>query len=606
LLGLREQIDPEESQAFQLTGTVHLLVIAGLHLGVLAGFASLVLRRLLPRRWGLFAVAAFTILYMLLVDAEPPIVRATVLIVAFCVAVYFGRRRAGFNALALAGLIVLAINPVDLFKVGPQLSFLCVAGLMALGPMWFAKTPATDPGEDDRGNLRWRKRLARWLPRWILPEPQPAAIQRLLDQERPWPLRLLWLGARAVRHLTLVSGAIWLLTLPLVMAQFHIFNPVAIVINTLVWLPMAGALVSGLALLLCSMVPGPLAGCCAWVCNEMLAMVERLVLLGGRVPYGHTWVPGPAAWWIIGFYAGLALLCAFPRLRPPVRWRLALLGAWTAAGVLVPWATTDRHGLRCTFLSVGHGESIVLELPDGRTVLYDAGRMSSPTSCCRSISGYLWSRGLTHIDAVVLSHADTDHYNALPELLERFSMGAVYVSPVMFDDMNPSLLCLREAIVRAKVPIRELCSGNRLSSGPGCSLAILHPPPHGLPSTSNANSIVVSLEYEGRRIILPADLQSPGLDDVLAELPLHSDMLLVPHHGSRSSLPAKLAAWSTPTWAVISADHRYDTSTVEAIYAKQGRVLHTADTGAVMARVDEKGLSVETFVGGKQEPNAAN
>ena len=110
---------------------------------------------------------------------------------------------------------------------------------------------------------------------------------------------------------------------------------------------------------------------------------------------------------------------------------------------------------------------------------------------------------------------------------------------------------------------------------------------------------MLSVEYGGRRVFLPADLQSPGLDDVLAERPLHCDMLLVPHHGSRTSMPAELSAWSTPAWSVFSADHRYDTSAVEAIYAKHGRVLHTADTGAVMARVDEKGLRVETFVGGK-------
>ena len=261
-----------------------------------------------------------------------------------------------------------------------------------------------------------------------------------------------------------------------------------------------------------------------------------------------------------------------------------------------PWWTADRQGLRCTFLSVGHGESIVLELPDGRTVLYDAGRLSAPTSCCRVVSGYLWSRGLTHIDAVVLSHADTDHYNALPELLERFSVGTVYVSPVMFDEQNASIRFLREAIDRAKVPIREIASGDRLPGGPGCWLQILHPPPQGLPSTSNANSVVLSVEYRGRRVLLPADLQSPGLDDVLAERPLHCDMLLVPHHGSRTSMPEGLSAWSTPDWSVFSADHRYDTSSVEAIYARHGRVLHTADTGAVMARVDEKGLRVETFV----------
>ena len=294
LLGLREQLDPEETEAFQLTGTIHLLVIAGLHLGILAGFAGLVLRRLLPWRWGLPAVAAFTIVYMLLVDAQPPVVRATVLIVAACGAVYFGRRRAGFNVLALAGLIVLALNPVDLFNVGPQLSFLCVAGLMAMAPSWMAMTPGPDRLDDVQPPVeshfvgRTLVRLSRWLPRWMLPERQPAAIEKLLEQERPWFVRMLWLVGRGVRRLTLVSGAIWLLTLPLVMARFHIFNPIAVLINTAVWLPMAGALVSGLALLLCSMIPGPLAAVCAVFCNWLLAAVEWLVRFGEHVPYGHS------------------------------------------------------------------------------------------------------------------------------------------------------------------------------------------------------------------------------------------------------------------------------------------------------------------------------
>ena len=79
---------PDETEAFQLTGTIHLLVIAGLHLGIIAGLAGLVFRRLLPRRCGLPATAVFMVAYMLLVDAQPPVVRATVLIVAACRAVY--------------------------------------------------------------------------------------------------------------------------------------------------------------------------------------------------------------------------------------------------------------------------------------------------------------------------------------------------------------------------------------------------------------------------------------------------------------------------------------------------------------------------------------
>ena len=153
LLGLREQLDTDETEAFQLTGTVHLLVIAGFHLGIIALIASMVFRRLLPGRFALPATAAFALLYMLLVDAQPPIVRATVLIVAACAAVLIGRRRISFNTLALAGLIVLAVNPNDLFNVGPQLSFLCVAGLMAMGPGWFIDAQEVGSLDGTKPNL---------------------------------------------------------------------------------------------------------------------------------------------------------------------------------------------------------------------------------------------------------------------------------------------------------------------------------------------------------------------------------------------------------------------------------------------------------------------
>ena len=85
-------------------------------------------------------------------------------------------------------------------------------------------------------------------------------------------------------------------------------------------------------------------------------------------------------------------------------------------------------------------------------MLYDAGRLSSPEESTRSIASVLWSKGITHLDAVVLSHADADHFNGLPGLLERFSVGVVYVSPVMFDDPNAALEALAESIRRRTSP----------------------------------------------------------------------------------------------------------------------------------------------------------
>ena len=354
LLGIREQVDPEEVGAFQATGTIHLLIIAGIHLGILAGAAMLVFRRLpISAGAGLLGVAAFTFLYALMVDAQPPVVRAAILVITSCAALYLGRQRLGMNVLALAGLVVLVINPDELFQTGAQLSFLCVAALIALAPLWMYSEQKADP------------------------------IARLLAESRSWQMNLLWLVGRGLRHLTLVSATIWLLTMPLAMARFHVFNPVAIVLNTAVWIPMTVALVSGFALLVSGTIVPPLAPLCAWLCDKSLSVLQWLVHLGQGVPLGHFWVPGPSDGWLLVFYGGIALAAAFPRLRPPRRWCVALVAGWTAVGFAAGWHGSGEPELRCTFLAVGHGEAIVLELPNGQTLLYDVGQFSAPDSAAQ-------------------------------------------------------------------------------------------------------------------------------------------------------------------------------------------------------------------------------
>ncbi len=128
---------------------------------------------------------------------------------------------------------------------------------------------------------------------------------------------------------------------------------------------------------------------------------------------------------------------------------------------------------------------------------------------------------------------------------------------------------------------------------------MIHPPRQGVFGDDNANSLVLLVQCRGHRILLTGDLAPPGLDEVLADAPLHCDALLVPHHGSRQSEPAALAAWSTPRWAVISGDRRYDLRPVVATYQAAGsRVLHTADTGAVRVTIDPAGgIRADGFLG---------
>lgn len=566
LLGGRSGASREQIEPFFLTGALHLLVVSGMHVAILAGALYALLRWTpLSRRAGLVVAGAVVIGYALLTGADPSVVRAATLLVIFYAARYLGRRALARNSWAAGSLVVLALNPAELFRTGPQLSFLAVAVLI-----WAAERP-------------W----SRW---------QVDPLDRLLAESRPWPIRALRGLGRTLWQVTLVALLVWLATLPLVMLRFHLFSPVAVLLGPLLGPLVTAALVSGFALLLLGWLAPPLGMICGFVCDWSLAGLEGVVAWARDLPGSYFWTPGPSAWWVGGVYATLAVMWAFPQCRPPRRWAVGLLAGWIAVGFAAALWPRPSNRLDCTFAAVDHGCAALIQLPSGATLLYDAGRLGAPETGARSIAAVLWSRGLTRIDAVLVSHADVDHYNALPELLERFDVGVIYVSPMMFDHQTAALDALRAAIKRHGAPIREVWAGDRLRVGGGVRLDILHPPLRGAAGNDNANSIVLALEYAGRRILLPGDLEPPGLEALLATPPSDCDVLLAPHHGSRRSDPPGFAAWSKPEWVVVSAGRRPDAAVAAAYRQAGARLLPTAARGAVHVVIRPGALEVETFL----------
>ncbi len=218
--GRREELDPDLRQAFVETGTIHLLVVSGLNVGILAGCLLAVMRLgLVPRGWALAIVALACVLYAAATDGEPPVVRATVMVLVACLAMVLARRPLGYNTLAAAGLVVLAINPSELFQAGTQLSFLAVAALVYLA----------------------ERRAA---------SPPPDPLTRLIAQTRPWPARAgrrLW---RSTWQTAWAATLIWLVVCPLVMARFHLVSPVAVLLGPVLALPVALAMASGFGIFL--------------------------------------------------------------------------------------------------------------------------------------------------------------------------------------------------------------------------------------------------------------------------------------------------------------------------------------------------------------------
>jgi competence protein ComEC len=576
LLGLREELTTDQTERFFLTGTIHLLVVSGLHLGMLAGGLALALRVVLaPGSAIAVAVAAVAVSYAMLTGAQPPVVRAAVLVVIACAGRFLGRDALGLNSLAAAALVVLAISPADLFRTGPQLSFLAVAALIWFSTWRFQRGEPLDP------------------------------LDELIRQTRPAALRWARAGGEWLIGLSCASAAVWLVVQPLVMARFHLLSPAAVLLGPLLWLPVATGLMTGFAALV---VGGavPLCGTAlAWICGQSLAVTQAVVRTAEEFPGSHFWVTGPSGWWLTGFYLLAAIPLVTPWLAPPLRRTTAALSGWVALGFCAGLAGDGPDGsLRCTFLAVGHGCAVVLECPGGERILYDAGSSGPPDRTARSIAGYLWSRGIRRIDAIVLSHADLDHYNAVPELLERFDVGEVITAEPMFSGRSPGVDVLSRSLARARVPVRHVAAGDRLRVSAGTMMEVLHPlegdVAEGLSVSDNSQSVVLAVEYAGRRVLLPGDLEPPGLFALLAQPPIDCDVLLAPHHGSRHSYPEGFARWSTPEWVVVSgaSGSAGDSATAGAYEARGAVVLATQEYGAIGFRIDREAVRCEIF-GGK-------
>jgi competence protein ComEC len=596
LLGQREGIEPEVNDAFARTGTTHLLAISGLQLQALA-FVLLVLFRLagLRRRPAYLAVGLAMIGYALVVGPAPSVVRATVMTSAFCLAAIAERRDRPANTLALAGLGTLAVNPAYLFDVGAQLSFLAIGTLIWLVP------PACALVRRFHDSIRCRL---------FGPHTPLDDLERRL--EPAWRTAARRAGARVVDGVV-ASTVIWLAAVPLVALRFHLVSPIGILLNVpLIPLTSAALLLSGLGLALAP-VWAPLAGPPAWIAAVLLKVSRAIVLWGVAQKWGYRFVVGPAGAWVLVFYALLVAAIvgsqrAVRTAQPlPAQWHAGgrrwwfLVGAWVFPGWLFAAAPPANHAsLEVEFLAVGHGLAVIIQTPDGQTLLYDCGRLGDPSVGRRIIAPALWARGVSRIDTVLLSHADSDHYGGLTDLLDRFPIGTVRAPPGFAGAANSGAIELIDQVRSRGISVRPIAAPEAWETG-GVRFTVRHPSALWHPETSdNARSLVLDVASAGRHLLLTGDLEQLGLDELVArprpEPP--PDVMLAPHHGGRSANPDWLYKWARPRRVIVSQRSPPPrTKDVLAALEERGIALfRTWRVGAIRMRWTSDGIDIRGFL----------
>jgi competence protein ComEC len=374
LLGDGATMTTDDWQKYIRTGVIHVLAISGQHLVILAFWLWLSLRVSdIRRSRGAIGIALFLLMYSLLAGGRPPVMRSAVTVCVVAGGLFLRRPVLPANSFAFAWLVVAALNPTDLFTAGCQLSFLSVAVLY-----WGA---------------------SRWFRREVDP------LERLVDQTRPtWLRGLRWLG-REIAVSYAITFAITIALMPLVASRYHVITLHGLLIGPPLVVLTSVALLCGFLVLGCSVVMPPLIPLFAYPTSWSLSACEYLVSLCDGWHWARWYVPDVPEWWLWIFYGALLAFLMLDPLYRRWRWFVPAGLAWLCVLFISGAMRPTPNELRCTFLAVGHGGCTVIETPDGRTLLYDAGAMTGPDVTRRQIAPFLWHRGIRRIDEVFLSQS---------------------------------------------------------------------------------------------------------------------------------------------------------------------------------------------------------
>lgn len=623
LVGERASLDSDTIENFRASGLYHLLVIAGLHIGLLALIANFLLRRFpLGATARSIALLLFLLGYAALVEQRSSTLRATLMILAYLVARLLYRERVLLNAIGLAALVLLLERPAWLFEAGFQLSFsavLLIAGLAVpiLGRTLEPYRRALWEIDQARLDIRFTPRQAQFRldvrslinglkSRLGLLERHPTLASRTVTGT----IRMaLW-----VAYILLFS-AILQVGLFLPMAEtFHRVTIAGIGLNAVAIPLMATLLLGAIPTVLLAVVAPSLA---FWP-SRAVALVLKCIFALTAFPSLAHWlsfrVADPPTWVALGFALSAVLGGLALRRRPRVAWiSLAAMVLFAMLISLHPFAPRLPRGiLEVTALDCGGGDAVFVVLPDQTTLLLDAG--GSRTRITREgtspgrrwdpgediVSPYLWSRGIQKIDILALSNLRDDHLAGVAAVIRNFRVGELWRGGNSF---APAYQVLTETARRRGTPIREIAAGEVLTRGT-TSIVILGPPRQSdiVPTTNSTSGdpLVLRISDHAASVLLPGDSSAKMERELLSSpFPLESTVLELAPESSKILSNPEFLGRVLPRVALVSAESdgsRVPTPAALArLQAAGTRVYRTDVSGAVTVAMRDGSIAIHTF-----------
>lgn len=550
VIGDREGISDSQWTLFTRTGTNHLVVISGLHVGFIALCAwTLVnaLVRLSPalmlvmpaQQWAAVAAMLAALCYSLMAGFSLPTQRALIMISVLMASRLLGLATAAADALLLAALLVLLLDPLAVTQAGFWLSFGAVASLF-LAFSGVGRVRAQQPG--------WREQMATAWQRWV--QPQWVVSAGLL-----LPL-IVWTG-----QVSLISPLANVFAIPLV---------------SLLVVPLA--LIGAIALMLS--VPG--ASYLLLAADQLLGIL-MIFLTGLLSETAGIWRPAVPDAEVMVLMALASVVLLAPR---------GLIPRWLALVMLLPLlrppeAERPPPGrVWVRFLDVGQGLAVAVHTHQ-HNLLFDTGPALGPDYDAGKavLLPYLrWSR-VNHLDTVMVSHWHADHSGGLHSLAAEFSMHALISGRSGTGD--------NAARPPASVSSVQQCEAGQRWQWDAVEFLILYPPAARAEALAHGNlnntSCVLQISINGQRVMLTGDIEHDAERWLVSQWPdgLAADIVQAPHHGSRSSSSPAFVSAVRADWVVMSAgyNNRFDHPHADVVQRYQhagAQVEHLTQSGALL------------------------
>lgn len=488
------------------TGTIHLLSVSGLHIGFAVAGCTLLLGIFrVPPRFQFGPVVLIIGFYVLMTGMEPPVMRAGIMILLYLCGRFFAIRDSNLNRLGLAALILLLINPYNLFDAGFQLSVLATLGVLWVAPLLW-------------NSLKIRQRYLKPI----------------------WEGILLSIGAQ-------------LIVTPVIIYYFQQISWSSPLVNLLLAFPAWVAVVGGLVGESCAAVLPWVGQWILYPVNGSLHLIRWITAYCGSWPFAASWSPIWPWPWMVGYY--LALILGLDWLQPNLLSgkREKVDGGKIFIGVLIVlnmavwavcYAAYQPKFVDVAMIDVGQGDALFLRTPDGKTVLIDGG---PPGRGRGRILPFLREKGIERFDLVIITHDHDDHFGGISEVIEEVPAKRVIAAEktVKRLPLDPRLTS-----VTTDVHVRD---GQALYLSRNVKLTFYTLKKYDL-SDENDHSIVTLLEYGKNKLILTGDLTQVG-EEILERKhwpSLAANILKVGHHGSNQASGLPFLTQLRPKMAIVS------------------------------------------------------